>query len=145
MAKGINWSLAKWRSELTFRMPDLRVNKKDGSKALEEVTNDEKGYRKLCKWLKKFKLETEQLLVVMEYTGIYTYGLERYLHKEGIAFVKRPALDIKRSPGMIRGKTDRADARFISRYNLVVLQNLMTYRDKMVVDRASYQARIKEL
>jgi hypothetical protein len=29
--------------------------------------------------------------------------------------------------------------------NLVVLQNLMTYRDKMVVDRASYQARIKEL
>lgn len=31
----------------------------------------------------------EQLLVVMEYTGIYTYGLERYLHKESIAFVKR--------------------------------------------------------
>ena len=130
-------------------------------KALEEVTNDEKGYRKLCTWLKKFKLEMEQLLVVMEYTGIYTYGLERYLHKERIAFVKRPALDIKRSLGMIRGKTDRADARFISRYgwmrkdelkpmkpveqNLVVLQNLMTYRDKMVVDRASYQVRIKEL
>lgn len=50
--------------------------------------------------LKKFKLEMEQLLVVMEYTGIYTYGLERYLHKERIAFVKRPALDIKRSLGM---------------------------------------------
>jgi hypothetical protein len=27
--------------------------------------------------------------------GIYTYGLERYLHKERIAFVKRPALDIE--------------------------------------------------
>jgi DNA-binding HxlR family transcriptional regulator len=32
----------------------------------------------LCKWLKKFKFEMEQLLVVMEYTDIYTYGLERY-------------------------------------------------------------------
>ena len=85
-------------------------------KALEEVTNDEKGYSKLCIWLKKFKLEMKQLLVVMEYTGIYTYGLERYLHKERIAIVKRPALDIKRSLSMIRGKTDRADARFISRY-----------------------------
>ena len=58
----------------------------------------------------------DQLLVVMEYTAIYTYELERYLHKERFAFVKRPALDIKRSVGMIRGKTDIADARFISRY-----------------------------
>lgn len=130
-------------------------------KALDEVTNDEKGYRKLSAWLKRCRVETERLLVVMEYTGIYTYGIERYLHKQGIGFVKRPALDIKRSLGMVRGKSDKADARFISKYgwmrkeelkpmkpveeNLVILQHLMTYRDKMVIDRASYQARIKEL
>ena len=29
--------------------------------------------------------------------------------------------------------------------NLVVFQNLMTFRDKMVIDRATYQARNKEL
>jgi transposase len=62
---------------------------------------------------------------------------------------------------MIRGKTDKADARFIIMYgwmrkdalkpmkpveqNLVALQNLMTYRDKMIVDRASYEAWLKEL
>jgi transposase len=105
-------------------------------KALEEVTNDEKGYRKLCTWLKKFKLETEQLLVVMEYTGIYTYGLERYLHQEGIAFVKRPALDIKRSLGMIRGKSDRADIRFISRYGWMRKDELKPMKP---VDRKLYQ------
>jgi transposase len=97
----------------------------------------------------------------MEHTGIYTYGLEQYLYKQGIAYVKRPALDIKRSLGMVRGKTDRADARFISKYGwmrkeelrpmkpvsdkLVELQQLMSYRDKLVADRASYLTRIKEL
>ena len=75
--------------------------------------------------------------------------------------MKRPALDIKRSLGMIRGKSDKADAQFISKYgwmrkeeltpmkpvspNLLELQQLMNYRDKIVADRASYQARIKEL
>ncbi|MGN6435081.1 MAG: hypothetical protein ACTHMM_01060 [Agriterribacter sp.] len=29
--------------------------------------------------------------------------------------------------------------------NLIALQQLMTYTDKLVVDRASYEARIKEL
>lgn len=62
---------------------------------------------------------------------------------------------------MTRGKSDKADARFISKYgwmrkeelhpmrpvddNLIALQQLMTYTDKLVVDRASYEARIKEL
>ena len=130
-------------------------------KTLSEVSNDSKGFAKLVKWLKVNCIKPEELLVVMEYTGIYTYGLERYLHQHGISFVKRPALDIKRSLGMVRGKTDKADARFIGKYGwmrreelvpmkpvekeLVTLQQLMTYRDKMVADRASYQARMKEL
>jgi hypothetical protein len=54
---------------------------------------------------------------------------------------------------MIRGKSDKADARFISKYGLMrkdelqpmkpvddrllQIQQLMTYRDKIFVDRAS--------
>lgn len=126
-----------------------------------QVTNTAVGYKKLVKWLKKHSKNPEEVLVVMEHTGIYTYRLEQYLHGEGIAYVKRPALDIKRSLGMVRGKTDKADARFISKYgwmrreeltptkpmseNLVTLQQLMNYRDKLVADKASYLARIKEL
>jgi transposase len=126
------------------------------------VANSGPGFKQISKWLKKqCKGNTNGLLVVMEHTGIYTYGLEQYLYKQGIAYVKRPALDIKRSLGMVRGKTDKADARFISKYGwmrkeeltpmkpvsdrLVELQQLMNYRDKLVADRASYLTRVKEL
>jgi len=125
------------------------------------VSNNQKGYEQIAKWLKKELKDASGLLVVMEYTGIYTYNVERFLESRSIAYVKRSALDILRSLGIKRGKSDRADAAFISRYgwmrkdelqpmkpvkdNLVTLQQLMSYRDKLVADRASYQSRIKEL
>jgi transposase len=62
---------------------------------------------------------------------------------------------------MRRGKTDKTDARMISQYgwyrreelkpmkpvsdNQQQLQQLMSHRDKLVADKASYQARLKEL
>ena len=126
------------------------------------ISNDGKGFKALLKWIKKeVSKDIGAVMVVMEYTGIYTYGLEQFLHQQGIAYVKRPALDIKRSVGMKRGKTDRADARMISQYGWYrkeelkamkpvsdaqqQLQQLMNYRDKLVADKASYEARIKEL
>lgn len=126
------------------------------------VSNDNKGLKGFLKWIKrKVSKEIKSVMVVMEYTGIYTYGLEQFLQQHEIAYVKRPALDIKRSVGMKRGKTDKADARMISQYgwyrrdelkpmrpvsdNQQQLQQLMSHRDKLVTDKASYQARIKEL
>ena len=126
------------------------------------ISNDAKGFKTLLKWIKKeVSKDLNSVMMVMEYTGIYTYGLEQFLHQQGIAYVKRPALDIKRSVGMKRGKTDKADAQMISQYgwyrkeelkamNPVSdtqqhLQQLMNYRDKLVADKASYEARIKEL
>ena len=53
---------------------------------LDAVTNSAQGFKQLVKWLKKqCNKDVQGLLVVMEHTGIYTYGLEQYLHKEGIA------------------------------------------------------------
>jgi transposase len=125
------------------------------------VANSQKGFEQMSRWLNKELKDTSDLLVVMEYTGIYTYNVERFLESKSLAYVKRSALDILRSLGIKRGKSDRADAKFISRYGwmrkdelkpmkpvsdkLVDLQQLMSYRDKLVADRASYQARIKEL
>jgi transposase len=128
----------------------------------EPVVNSLKGYRQLQKWIKlKVSREKEEVLIVMEYTGIYTYNIERFLEQQGWKYVKRPALDIKRSVGMQRGKSDKADARMISKYGwmnrdilkpmkptvdkLVELQQLMAYRDKLVADKASHQTRLKEL
>jgi len=128
---------------------------------LPPVSNDIKGFKFIQRWLLKTLKSTEGLIVVMEYTGIYTYGIERYLEQQNIKFVKRPALDIKRSIGMVRGKSDKVDSKFISKYGWLrkddlqpmtpqtdkqlELQQLMSHRDKLVVDRASYQSKVKEL
>jgi transposase len=133
-----------------------------GQKSLAPVSNDLKGFKAIKRWLtKELKHRTEDLLVVMEYTGIYTYGIERFLQEQQIKYVKRPALDIKRSLGMVRGKSDKADARFISKYGWMrkeelmpmtplsntqlELQQLMNHRDKLVADKSSYQCKLKEL
>ena len=126
------------------------------------VSNDNKGFKGFLKWIKRgVSKGIKEVMVVMEYTGIYTYRLEQFLQQHEVAYVKRPALDIKRSVGMRRGKTDKADARMISQYgwyrrdelkpmrpvsdNQQQLQQLMSHRDKLVTDKASYQARLKEL
>jgi transposase len=130
--------------------------------SLQTTANNEKGFKLISKCLKKsLGKDLSGLMIVMEHTGIYTWQLEQYLHKHHIAYVKRPALDIKRSVGMVRGKSDKVDARFISKYGWMrkeelkpvkplsdqqfSLQQLMTYRNKLVADKASYQSRLKEL
>ena len=78
----------------------------------EPVGNNVKGYRQLQKWIKlKVSKEKSEVLIVMEYTGIYTYNIERFLEKQGWKYVKRPVLDIQRSAGMQRGKSDKARAK----------------------------------
>src|SRR5438045_3919409 len=130
-------------------------------KSLPAVSNDNKGFKLIKRWLKKEVRNLDGLLVVMEYTGIYTYQVEHFIQQHNIQFVKRPALDIKRSLGMVRGKSDKIDARFISKYGWMrkeelqpmcvvsdsqfELQQLMSHRDKLVADHASYQSKLKEL
>lgn len=128
----------------------------------DPLSNNLKGYRQFERWIKlKVSKVKEEVLVVMEYTGIYTYNIERFLDAQGWNYVKRPALDIKRSTGIQRGKSDIADAKMISRYgwlnrdilkarppvsdHLAALQQLLSYRDKLVSDKASHQVRLKEL
>src|SRR5215510_11163702 len=83
----------------------------------DPVANNLQGFDQFQKWIKlKVSKAKEEVLIVMEYTGIYTYNIERFLHAKGWRYVKRPALDIKRSAGIQRGKNDRADARMISKY-----------------------------
>jgi transposase len=132
-----------------------------GQAECKQVTNSINGYKKLLRWMEKISKDLTAVMLVMEYTGVYTYRLEKFLHEQHVDFVKRPALDIKRSAGMKRGKTDKTDARMISQYGWYrreelrpmkavshtqqQLQQLMTYRDKLVADKASYESRLKEL
>lgn len=126
------------------------------------ITNNTKGFKTLQKFIQKqVSKDVSSVMVLMEHTGYYSYDLESFLHKQNIPYTKKPALDIKRSCGMVRGKTDKADARMISKYgwmrkdelkvckpvsdSQLDLQQLMAHRDKLVADKASYHTRVKEL
>ena len=132
--------------------------------SLKPQPNNARGYAVMFKWLgKHLGAELSGLKAVMEHTGIYTYGLECFLAGQGIAYVKRPALDIKRSSGMTRGKSDKADAAMISRYGwklreelasgqsapptetMLRLRQLCSWRGQLVSDRAAHKSRIGEL
>ena len=73
----------------------------------------------IAKELKKLLGEAvvkEELLVAFEYTGIYSCILSQYLHSEGFSYSEVAAIEIKRSRGLSRGKSDEIDAQEIAGY-----------------------------
>ncbi len=124
-----------------------------------KTSNDLKGFKAWLKWALSFGSK-EDLWVVMEHTGYYSYQFELFLHEQQIRYTKVAALEIKRSVGLVRGKSDKVDALVISRYGWMLrdqlqpqhisaaaiteLKDLISLRDKLVKDRSGYKARVRE-
>lgn len=124
-----------------------------------KTCNNLKGFKAWLQWALKFGSK-EELWVIMEHTGYYSYQFELFLHEHQIRYTKVAALEIKRSAGLVRGKSDRVDAMTISRYGwmrrdqlqpqkvstavITELKDLINLRDKLVKDRSGYKARMKE-
>lgn len=115
----------------------------------QKIDNQKSVVKSLLNELKElFNLSFEDLVVCMEHTGIYNYRALEVLHKSGIKVCLEPALQIKQSQGMTRGKDDKVDARRIAQYayknreQLVFwqpqseifqkLQALLTLRDRLI-------------
>lgn len=125
-----------------------------------KVENSDSGFKTLVQWLADLKIITTELMIVMEHTGVYSWKLERFLHDHQISFTKVPALAIKRSLGLVRGKNDKVDALRIARYGfekrdkLVAaqktdsaverLQLLHATRERLVRHRAALICALKE-
>ena len=125
-----------------------------------KVENNSSGFRDLIKWLNRQNIDRSEVMMVMEHTGLYSYRLEQFLHQRHISFAKVSGLEIKRSMGLVRGKSDKVDARRIAQYGfekahrlesvqpvdvrLERLQMLQSTRDKLVKDRAGLITRVKE-
>lgn len=124
-----------------------------------KISNDLKGFKSFLKEIKTMGLELEDCLVVMEHTGVYSYPFENFLSKTGLSFSKVPALQIKRSAGIVRGKNDKADAKQIAAYGALhqgslklsvcsekinYLKSLLSLRERFVTQKAGYVASIKE-
>ena len=102
----------------------------DGTNIFEtEVENKPKPIRAYFDELKKkFQFSTAQLIVCLEHTGIYSYPLLDYLVKADVKVCVEPALQIKQSQGMKRGKSDKVDARRIAQYALKNLTSLRFWK-----------------
>ncbi|MDE3144296.1 MAG: IS110 family transposase [Bacteroidota bacterium] len=125
-----------------------------------QIENSPGGFENLLQWFDQQQINLSETMIVMEHTGFYSYCFEKFLHRYQIAFCKVNALAIKRSIGLVRGKTDKLDASRIAAYGyekrdkLVVdvpasdalkrLQMLYSTRERLVKQRASLTCAIKE-
>lgn len=125
-----------------------------------QVQNTVTGFKDLIQWMRQQKISPSKTIIVMEHTGLYSYCFEHFLHEHQIPFCKVNALAIKRSMGVVRGKTDKLDAVRIAAYGyekkdklavdvptsdaLKRLQMLHSTRERLVKQRASLTCAIKE-
>lgn len=87
------------------------------------IANQPKAISKLIQTIRKCNQEIK-LLFCLENTGIYSMPVCYWLQAAGLDYWVVPALEIKRSKGINRGKTDRTDARDITYYAITHLHQL---------------------
>jgi transposase len=126
------------------------------------LTNTKEGYLNMKRWMKRLGNDVEcQSLFCMEHTGIYTRNLVKYLLSRGCKVWMESSLHIKRSMGLVRGKSDKIDAERIAMFaythqkdaklvqltssTLDRLQYLMRTRVRLMKSRESQEKAIKEM
>ena len=81
-----------------------------------QILNTQKSLNLFLKNLKKAGYDLKEILFVFENTGIYSSLLSLVLSKNELDYAQVPALEIKRSLGITRGKSDKVDAKEIAYY-----------------------------
>ena len=114
-----------------------------------QFKNTKTGISELFVWVKKNTSKNkEELLFCMEHTGVYGLPLCSMLSVKNLNYTLVPALEIKRSSGMQRGKNDKSDSKMIARYaflrkdsiritripekTLLKLRYLITHRERLM-------------
>lgn len=141
---------------------DVAHYQEKGSMQTHRFENNTKGFKRMIKSLSFLTQSLQnEWLICLEHTGVYSWSLACFLAEQKIHFSIQPALQIKRSMGIQRGKNDAADAKTIARYAylhrkeiklttlpskaLIYLKNLISYRDRLVKSKVSLQTAAKEL
>lgn len=126
-----------------------------------QFENNPVGFKALDKWISGHKYSLEDILVCFENTGYYSLDISYYLKSNGIDYIQEHGLQIKRSIGFRRGKSDKADAFDIAFYcwqnrsnaklssppsvMLSKLKQLSRSRDILVKQRVALRNQIKAL
>jgi transposase len=110
---------------------------------------------------KKLKIKKSEILVCFENTAKYSRMFSVFLQTEGIDFVMEPALKIKKSLGMARGKNDKVDSSRIANYasekrekltptklpgeKFDKMKSFLALREKLIRHRTAYKNGITDL
>jgi transposase len=94
-----------------------------------QFVNNAKGFTQLFKCIKQQSqgVQQQDWKICMENTGLYSLELNCFLQQKGIWQSMENALQIKRSMGVVRGKTDKADAKVIALYAYRFCDQLKPY------------------
>jgi len=130
-------------------------------KAHKCFKNDQSGFLSMMKWIKKLSNSViSELAFCFEHTGLYSYSLRQYLHEQQACFFMVSGLLVKRSLGLVRGKSDRVDAGNLAKFaylhhselkpyvlpskDVLKLKELLSLRGKLVRQRAGHKSFLKE-
>lgn len=125
-----------------------------------QIENGTKGFNVFKRWCKEQRINPKETLVVLEHTGGYEYRFIQFCQSSSIDFCRVSGYDIKHSMGIARGKDDKIDSYRIALYgqekirrlkpsaplddNILKLRQLLSFRKRLVRERAGLQATMKE-
>ncbi|HEY5589472.1 MAG TPA: transposase [Paludibacter sp.] len=135
------------------------MNQKMGS---QEFDNKLSGFKELLKWIILIAgSKYNEWIFCGEHTGLYSYALPVFLSEKHIDICLESGLQIKRTLGIQRGKTDSVDAIRIAEYAyrhkdklqlfnplsdvLDGLKDLLAYRERLIKAKKMFQISSKEL
>lgn len=113
------------KKTLDVAIYDLTKKKVDESN-YKQVSNQGDGYLELYRWFKEKGMNTKEIVVCMENTGIYGHGICLFFENKGVDYSAINPLHLKRSMGFVKGKNDKVDALRISQY-CYLHRELLTY------------------
>lgn len=130
------------------------------SQLTNQFNNTKKGLSNFLKWIKRQEKDTSKILFVFEHTGMYSHLITTFFDDKECNYFIAPALDIKRSMGIVRGKDDKVDAKRIALYgyrlkdeikpsekvdkSITKLKSLMSLKAKLIKQRAAYKGTLSE-
>lgn len=107
----------------------------------------------------KKNIVLDDCVFCLEHTGVYSITLVAFLNEKEVFVCVEPALQIKKSMGMVRCKNDKVDARRIAVYamesqhkltgykvpgkSILKIKQLLTYRDQLVSTMASFKTSLQ--
>jgi transposase len=111
-----------------------------------QIDNEKTALKAYLNEMKRlFNFSFEQVITCMEHTGIYNYRALEVLHHTKIKVCLEPALQIKQSQGMTRGKDDKVDTRRIAQYAYKNREQLVFWKpQREVLQKLQAQLTLRE-